>query len=229
MLDGSRDNAYSCVMPAVETKKAFRERLEKERRYKQFVDRREALIKAGTPRALVWKKLMFESEFSLEPRNEPVELEPEVSVDDGQGLSEASGEVANDAEAIETDPEPDRPPVAQDDEARDLIAAAYERLTAATAGRPTDGVDYVKMVQWVFNHVSMPLEEIDAKAVPCTGAVGLLKWVRESSTNTNEFYKSIWPRTLPSRSQMGDGKNSGAEAEPTLELIDRLRSISEAA
>jgi len=75
------------------------------------------------------------------------------------------------------------------------------------------------IVQFVFDHMDVDVKPEDA---PSAGAWGLLMAVRNDPTLKMDFYKTIWPRLLPSRSQIETGDKFTDDGRETLEIIGKV-------
>ena len=82
------------------------------------------------------------------------------------------------------------------------------------------GVSALEVVQWVFDNVDvMDLTPSDA---PSGGAWSLLHRLRMHPGLLQEFYKSIWSKTLPSRSELTMKERFNDDGRHQLKLVQEL-------
>ncbi len=67
---------------------------------------------------------------------------------------------------------------------------------ARSKGRSRVGEDEATVVRWIFANVDTPLDEIDPLDVPGTGALRLLRRVREDDRAYDEFVKTCFAKLL---------------------------------
>jgi len=97
----------------------------------------------------------------------------------------------------------------------------------AWAGKPrTD--DARVIVQWVFEN--MRVQDVKPEDAPCGGAWALLMECRGDAGIRQDFYKSIWPKLLPTKQQIQTESLSADDGhEITLDLIDRVKAARDKA
>lgn len=85
-----------------------------------------------------------------------------------------------------------------------------------------------EVVRWVSRNISNPRP--DPEECPDPFAWTLLDQCRQSPSFTGFFIEKLWAKLLPSRSQIDASKVKGSlDGKPTLELIARIRELSEEA
>jgi len=77
-----------------------------------------------------------------------------------------------------------------------------------------------RAVDWVFDNFA--LSDLVATDAPSPGAWGLLCWVRLSVGNLTEFMRTIWPKRLPSRTQVEDGVGGNDDGREELAELDKI-------
>lgn len=77
-----------------------------------------------------------------------------------------------------------------------------------------------RAVDWVFDNFA--LSDLVATDAPSPGAWGLLCWVRLSVGNLTEFMRTIWPKRLPSRTQVEDGVGGNDDGREELLELDKI-------
>ena len=55
----------------------------------------------------------------------------------------------------------------------------------------------------------------------------MLCWARRSNQNEAQFWGQIWSKMMPSKQQLEAAERISDDGSAVLELIDRVRSISE--
>ena len=74
-------------------------------------------------------------------------------------------------------------------------------------------------IHWVFEHIEgKKAKEVDA---PTPGAWGLLKMCRDDDQFRRVFYAQIWPKILPTRSDMDRMEGFEDDGRQVLKVIDR--------
>jgi hypothetical protein len=63
--------------------------------------------------------------------------------------------------------------------------------------------------------------------VPSKGAVGLLKWVQTSPSNSATFYSQIWSKLMPTRQQLDAEARFSDDGKEELEILARLEASLE--
>lgn len=64
-----------------------------------------------------------------------------------------------------------------------------------------------EVAAWVFNNAKNDWPDIDAANVPSRGAIRLLEWVTKCDTNYSNFVRSIWSKTIPTKSTIESESN----------------------
>tara|TARA_R100001594_G_C4024789_1_gene259930 strand:- start:299 stop:841 length:543 start_codon:yes stop_codon:yes gene_type:complete len=80
---------------------------------------------------------------------------------------------------------------------------------------------------FVFEYAAVPVGSIPRSAVPSKGAVGLLKWVQTSPSNSATFYSSIWSKLMPTRQQLDAEARFSDDGREELEILSRLEASLE--
>ena len=80
----------------------------------------------------------------------------------------------------------------------------------------------------VISWVARNLVVLDVRPEECVSpeAWGLLLWVREGGTNESEFWRSIYPKLLPSRTQLDAQDRFKDDGRRLLTLIDEVEAMS---
>ena len=95
----------------------------------------------------------------------------------------------------------------------------WDALIAAAPKKPAGAAP---VAQWVFDNIDVPANMIDRDTIPSTGAVGLLNWVRADEKNKGEFYKTIWSKTLPSKTEIDATSRFNDDGREVMSVIDRV-------
>lgn len=83
----------------------------------------------------------------------------------------------------------------------------------------------LEIVQWVFDHIDV--DEATPDMAPSPGAWSLLVEVRANKSLKADFYKTIWAKTLPSRSQLEIQEAFKDDGRRQIALIDQIRGLEE--
>lgn len=82
-------------------------------------------------------------------------------------------------------------------------------------------VDMREAVEWVFQFVDHA--NITASDAPSAGAWSLIMWVRESTANRSEFYKTFAKALMPTKSQVDGGAGKLVDdGRATIALAERM-------
>ncbi len=98
----------------------------------------------------------------------------------------------------------------------------YRRLLLAA---PAGNCSEREAAQFVFEHAASAPADISDSAVPSRGAVGLLKWVQASPANASSFYAGIWPKLMPTKSQLDAEARYSDDGNRSIDLLDRLERM----
>lgn len=82
-----------------------------------------------------------------------------------------------------------------------------------------------KTVEWVARQ--MMVEDPRAEDAPSMEAWSMLCWARRSNQNEAQFWGQIWAKMMPSKQQLEAAERLSDDGSAVLELIDRVRKISE--
>jgi len=115
--------------------------------------------------------------------------------------------------------------------AADAESEAMQRFQTMTATIPEGGPRMAmyagrkpptaqKVVQWVFDN--MDVEDVLPNEAPSPGAWSLRQECRERGFRS-DFYRTIWPKLLPTRSQIEDGTKAKKDADAVIENIGRVQ------
>jgi len=79
-----------------------------------------------------------------------------------------------------------------------------------------------EVVEWVASN--MAVQDVDVEGCPSSEAWGMLRWTRLNVANEGDFWRVIYSKLLPTRTEVGREAMKGDEAQ--LELLEqRLREI----
>jgi len=110
---------------------------------------------------------------------------------------------------------PDQPPAVDDGAAADSGSVRLEQF----AGR--EKTSTLAIVEWVFDNIDML--DVTPDMAPCAGAWSLLLRVRKHPDLLKEFYRSIWVRILPSKTEIEQLQRFADDGREQLTLIDRIQ------
>ena len=84
-----------------------------------------------------------------------------------------------------------------------------------------------QVVQWVFNHIDV--DDVEPGHAPSAGAWSFLQRVRKHPDLLKEFYRSIWAKMLPTRSEIEAREKFEDDGRDQLHLIEQIRRARETA
>jgi hypothetical protein len=76
-----------------------------------------------------------------------------------------------------------------------------------------------EIADWVFNNSDSHPGGIDADKVPCRGAVRLLRSIQDSAANYQEFIRTLWSKTMPTKSQLD---HEGRATDGSKRVLSRM-------
>jgi len=82
-------------------------------------------------------------------------------------------------------------------------------------------VSPLEYMDWVANNIS--IKNVKPSDAPCPAAYSLLKWVKEDTANLKDFWTSMFPRTLPAKSQIENQSKFNDDNRTTFDLLSRLQ------
>lgn len=192
--------------------------MHRERRWDEYITRRETHKRNGVPAGTAWRLAALEmppldgSKPEFEPTDEMAEL-----------LAQAGGQV----------PEPEVKKIVQ---WKDYTAKVSEAIVEGVHSWDNlrNGVDKsrkgseVDIIQWCFQHAGTPVSDIEPSSVPNQGAVRLLQWMKSSPGNYGEFIRNIWSKTIPDRKTLEWQSKFTDDGRQQFSLLDELeKSIAE--
>ena len=80
----------------------------------------------------------------------------------------------------------------------------------------------IHSVQWVYEQAILSPSQIDPASVPSKGALRMLMWVQASDSNYNEFIKSIWSKTIPSKTEIERAGRFSDDGRTQIALLDEF-------
>lgn len=103
---------------------------------------------------------------------------------------------------------------AEDGESTELPPDVYD---AALVGK---SCSLPHAVQWVADNLER--KSVKVEAAPSATAWGLLCWAQSSPVCKAEFWKSIWSKMLPSKSELENQARYSDDGSKQIELAERI-------
>lgn len=192
-------------------KNALKKRLEAEGRWREFVQRREAV-----KRSLVVA--------GRDERDAAVQAWSDAAAEFAATAPGGPPQPASDAVARPTAARETAPAVTHPDEEDDADAALWRQLAELV---PDNKKAHTRQqVEWVAQHLDVPPGSVNAAAIPNRSALSLLRWARSSASNRDDFFKNIWTKLLPNRSVSDADGRLQDDGRQVIGLIDRVREAS---
>jgi hypothetical protein len=117
-------------------------------------------------------------------------------------------------------PESYRAPVAEADPDDDTVLPAGDAVSMDVfCDKPP--VTARAVVQWVFDHID--IEDVKPEDAPSAGAWSFLQRVRTYPDLLKEFYRTIWAKMLPTRSEIEAREKFEDDGREQLHLIDQIQ------
>lgn len=167
-------------------KTQFNQRLHRERRWDEYLLRREALKKEGVSDRDAWKVAGVEfppldgSPLEFEAQGGPQSAAPDRSVSESIKAYDQQHTQSAGARS---------PAIAGE------FAELVTKIDRAKASSELD------IMRWVLKHLLVSPAEMDPEEVPGLAAISVLKWVKSSGANMSEFMR-IWAKIIPTKSEL---------------------------
>ncbi len=100
-------------------------------------------------------------------------------------------------------------------------SGAADRLVSIDTFAGKSNVSARKVVQWVFDHIDVT--DIGPEDAPSGGAWSLLTRIRKYPDLLKEFYRTIWAKMLPTRSEIEAREKFEDDGRQQLDIIDKLQ------
>ena len=81
-----------------------------------------------------------------------------------------------------------------------------------------------QVVEWVFDHIDV--EDVTPEMAPSPGAWSFLQRVRKHPDLLKEFYRSIWSKMLPTKSEIESSRKFEDDGREQIKLIDKVERAS---
>ena len=117
-------------------------------------------------------------------------------------------------------PTPDGASMAESDADDDPVLPAGDIVCLDVfADKPS--VTARAVVQWVFDHID--ITDVKPEDAPSSGAWSFLQRVRSYPDLLKEFYRTIWAKMLPTRSEIEARERFEDDGREQLHLIEQIR------
>lgn len=87
--------------------------------------------------------------------------------------------------------------------------------------------DIRETIFWIFENIGKQPHEWDENKIPNGGAIEWIKEIQNNNKARQTFYEQVLIKLLPSKAQMDAEDRKQDDGRKTLQLIDRLKHISE--
>ena len=91
-------------------------------------------------------------------------------------------------------------------------------------GEVSDKIDIQKNLIWIYNNLAV--KNISPFNAPSPGAYAQLKFIQRSEQNMMDFLTKVFPKLIPSKSQLDEGDSNNDDDRTTFELLARLQGES---
>lgn len=85
-------------------------------------------------------------------------------------------------------------------------------------------LDHMKDIEYVWNNIGF--KDNKPEDAPSTGAFFYLQRLQENTDASNDFYKQVWTKTIPSKSVIEDSRKRHDDGRSITGLIERLQGES---
>jgi hypothetical protein len=95
-------------------------------------------------------------------------------------------------------------------------------LPAELFEKPDVPLDPLQIIDYVFDNIG--IKDVKPEDAPSAGAYAYLKHVQQGPERMADFYKSVWSKTIPSKSLIEDVRNQNDDGRSNFELLERLEA-----
>ena len=81
-------------------------------------------------------------------------------------------------------------------------------------------IDPIRDLTWIYNHIAV--KDVKPSDAPSPGAYAHLMFVQENNENRVDFFTKVYPRIIPSKSQVENTSKFYDYNRSTFDLLDRL-------
>lgn len=81
-------------------------------------------------------------------------------------------------------------------------------------------LDNLTVIDYVFNNLGF--KDCKPEDAPCPGAYWYLMRLQDNKDASDDFYKQVWTKTIPSKSVIEDARNRNDDGRDTFRILDRL-------
>jgi len=82
----------------------------------------------------------------------------------------------------------------------------------------------VRDLTWIYNNIAV--KDVKPSSAPSPGAFAHLKFIQDSDTNRVDFFTKVYPRIIPSKTQIENMTKNHDDGRSTSDLLDRLQAES---
>lgn len=86
-------------------------------------------------------------------------------------------------------------------------------------------MDPVRDLTWIYNHVAV--RDVEPCDAPSPGAYAHLKFIQQSADNMVDFFTKVYPRIIPSKSQIESLNKFNDDGRANFDILERLQGESE--
>ncbi len=101
-----------------------------------------------------------------------------------------------------------------------LKQAESDRVPGTTFSGKT--ASSIEVIEWVAANIA--ITDPDPKKAPNSEAWGLLQWVRRDQQNEGEFWRQIYPKLMPTKSEMKKSQGEKENESDVIDLIGRVKA-----
>jgi len=88
-------------------------------------------------------------------------------------------------------------------------------------------IDPIRDLTWIYNNIA--IRDVKPADAPSAGAYAHLKFIQNSNDNKVDFFTKVYPRIIPSKSQVENLTKFNDDGRANLDLLDRILDQSEEA
>lgn len=124
-------------------------------------------------------------------------------------------------------PQPVAPMKVIEDQQKQAEQSAVDFLADSSEFENVDAdMDPVRDLTWIYNHVA--IRDVSPSEAPSPGAYAHLKFIQKNDDNMVDFFTKVYPRIIPSKSQIENLGKFNDDGRSNLDLLSQLQAEIEA-
>jgi len=99
-----------------------------------------------------------------------------------------------------------------------LSSFLHDKADYGDAGKAE--IDPIRDITWIYNNLAV--KDVEPSDAPSPGAYAQLKFIQSDDSNLVDFFTKVYPRLIPSKSQVENLTKFNDDGREHFELLDKL-------